>query len=352
MGAGSCKVSLPNSAPAGLSSGEGSEGNRETFVLPDYMCNGVQIVPQSRLVVRATLRLQEGATMVVSALVDTGAELNLFRKGLIGERFLRRAEKPKTFVAANKEVMVGGSMEAPCDVVLFGRDMETGLEEEQAYPTVFYDADIGMDVILSYDWLRRANVDVRCRRHGLEANRPQGTLWVPGVKLSRPKGMAYLGTTGVDGSAPFCLEVREGSLNHQCEDYTVRWPVVWEIMHRLGVKPERDCFASQGNSRFSRFWTKGDDALNQTWAAGEVLWVNPPWRLWPRTAEKILEGTSEVVCVLPAWGKPWVQDLLRVASGRVYFERGNRLFEVEGKPSHNTQWGTWALWFKAGPRVM
>ena len=101
------------------------------------MCNGVQIVPQTRLVVRITLRLKEGATMVVSALVGTGAELNLFRRGIIGERFLREAEKPKRFVAANKEVMEGGSLEAPCDVILFGKDMETGLEDQEAYPTLF-----------------------------------------------------------------------------------------------------------------------------------------------------------------------------------------------------------------------
>ena len=57
--------------------------NRETIVLPDYMCSGIEIVPQTRLVVRITLKLSGGATMVVSSLVDTGAELKLFRKGLI-----------------------------------------------------------------------------------------------------------------------------------------------------------------------------------------------------------------------------------------------------------------------------
>ena len=70
MGAGSCKVSLPNSAPAGLTSGEGSEGNRETYVLPDYMCNGVHMVPQTKLVVRVTLRLTGGTLLEVAALVD------------------------------------------------------------------------------------------------------------------------------------------------------------------------------------------------------------------------------------------------------------------------------------------
>ena len=75
MGAGSCKVSLPNSAPAGLTSGEGSEGNRETYALPNYMCNGVHIAPQTKLVARVTLRLTGGTLMEAEALVDTGAEL-------------------------------------------------------------------------------------------------------------------------------------------------------------------------------------------------------------------------------------------------------------------------------------
>ena len=194
-------------------------------------------------------------------------------------------------------------------------------------------------------------MDVRCRRHGLEANRPQGTLWVPGMKLPSPGGTLYLGATGQVRSMPTCMAVRERP-QQPCEDYTVRWPVVWEITCRLGVKPERDCFASQGNSRFSRCWTKEENALTMDWSAGEVLWVNTPWNLWPRVAQKILESTNEVVCILPAWGKPWVQDLLRVARRRVYFERGNRVFEVEARPSHNTPWGTWALRIGAGYPVM
>ena len=95
-----------------------------------------------------------------------GTLLEACRRGLIGERFLREAEKPENVVAANKERIQGGSMEAPCDVNLCGKDMETGFSDEESYPTVFYDANIGMDIILSYDWLRRADVDVRCRRHG------------------------------------------------------------------------------------------------------------------------------------------------------------------------------------------
>ena len=190
-------------------------------------------------------------------------------------------------------------MEAPCDVISSGRDMETGCSNEESYPTVFYDANIGMDIILSYDWLRRADVDVRCRRHGLEANRPQGILWVPGMKLPSPGGTLYLGATGVVRGMVTCMAVRECP-QQPCEDYTVRWPVVWEITSRLGVKPERDCFASQRNSRFSRCWTKEENALTMDWNAGELLWINPPWNLWPRVPQKILDSTNEVVCILPA----------------------------------------------------
>ena len=91
--------------------------------------------------------------------------------------------------------------------------------------------------------------------------------------------------------------------------------------------------------------------MTQEWAKDEVMWLNPPWRMWPEVTEKVMRSECEAICILPAWSKPWIQWLVGAATRRVYFEAGVRMFEVDGRPVPNTLWGVWALRIKAGPRT-
>ena len=116
------------------------------------------------------------------------------------------------------------------------------------------------------------------------------------------------------------------------------------------MEPPRDCFADERNKRCSLFYSKEDDALTKAWQKGEVMWVNPPSRIWPEVAEKVMSSECAAICVLPAWSKPWVQQLGGAADQKIYFEGGVRMFEVEGKPVPNTWWGIWALRINQGPR--
>ena len=84
----------------------------------------------------------------------------------------------------------------------------------------------------------------------------------------------------------------------------MRAPFYREIVGRFGVEPARDCFATSENARCTAFWTEEDDALSKVWGKGEVLWMNPPWRLWPQVAEKLMGSTCEAIVVCPAWSKP------------------------------------------------
>ena len=53
------------------------------------------------------------------------------------------------------------------------------------------------------------------------------------------------------------------------ENYQVETPVVADIISRLGVSPEVDCFATKENKRFDRWWGEGSpeaqDAFTQHW---------------------------------------------------------------------------------------
>ena len=71
--------------------------------------------------------------------------------------------------------------------------------------------------------------------------------------------------------------------------------------------------------------------------------MNPPWNLWKEAAEKLLQSRCKAICVVPAWSKPWVWDLVCAATTRIYAECGTRLFRSNGKNCPATNWGTWIL---------
>ena len=317
-------------------------------MVSDHTLGGESIGPQSRLMVRACLRLADGAEIPITALVDTGAEISLLCKGLVRPEYFRRSARPKKFITASQAVMEGGLSEVACQLVVHGVDMDTRVVTQVACPTTFYDTSLGVDAILSYDWLRQNDVEIKCRRHGLMVNCSHRPTWVAGIVSSAATDQVPQGINRVVGQTPTSAE-EDAGVN---ENYTVRGPFVQEITKGLRVEPQRDCFAAEGNQRFSTYWTREENALTKSWNEGEVLWMNPPWRLWPEVAAKLLASTCEAVCVLPAWAKPWTQSLVQVASRWLYFEAGVRMFEVDGRAASNTRWGVWALLVRAGPRKL
>ena len=179
MGAGPCLQSLPN-PPARVAEGDGA-CKRETLVVSNRPPVSGVPTPQRRLVVQGTMRLTDGTEVPVQALIDTGAEVNLVRKGLVFANYFQPSLRPKRFVTADQAVMEGGAREVPCEFLLHGADMDTGLTTQVVCHTRFYDANIGVDAILSYEWLRQADIEIRCRRHGLHVNHAQGPVWIPGM---------------------------------------------------------------------------------------------------------------------------------------------------------------------------
>ena len=107
-------------------------------------------------------------------------------------------------MTANHAVLDGGLYEVPCEVVLEGRDRDTCEGVIITCPTSFYDADVRVDALLSYEWLRQYDVDVRCRRRGLEFwrwrdpregknyeerwERVRAPVWVAGVDAAKIGG--------------------------------------------------------------------------------------------------------------------------------------------------------------------
>jgi hypothetical protein len=76
------------------------------------------------------------------------------------------------------------------------------------------------------------------------------------------------------------------------DDYGMRTEVFEECVQRLKLVPTRDCFATQETKKSGRYYSSEDDALSFEWDPNEVLWINPPWTLWPQAVDKLLASSA------------------------------------------------------------
>ena len=62
----------------------------------------------------------QGTTYTIRALVDTGAEVNVIRGGIIPEADLVTLDQPRRLTAANQQAIIGGDKEARVVIHLTG----------------------------------------------------------------------------------------------------------------------------------------------------------------------------------------------------------------------------------------
>ena len=288
-----------------------------------------------RLALEGSLVMKDGVRFSVSALVDTGSEVNLVRKGLVDPKYLRPCGPEVSFVAVNKQGLGGNHNRLSCELSFQGCERDTKEKTTVVFPFRCFDASIDVDAILSYEWLARQGVTVWPRQHGVTVEGAGNSVWVPGVKAGAEARKVN----------EVCRVRRQEKAEkpEEEENYVVRREYFEEFTRRLNLKPVRDCFASDAETQCEKFFSIEEDALQQRWDPTEVLWLNPPWSLWPQVAAKLLGSTCTAVCVLPAWRKQWVRDLVHTATRRLYIDIGTRLFQRQGKKCAGVQWGVWVL---------
>ena len=126
------------------------------------------------------------------------------------------------------------------------------------------------------------------------------------------------------------------------ESYPVEASVVADITSRFGVSPEVDCFATQANKRFDRWWgedsPEAQDAFAQNWA-GPMLWMNPPFSRIGEVVRKIARDGAHAVLVVPDWPRrTWHKEAMRMAMVSLRYPVGNHIFEMPGTRKRPTPW--------------
>ena len=146
------------------------------------MCHLRRLEPERALKVRVQLHLGDGSVHSALALVDTGAEYNLCNPRDVRTTQWRAAAVPIRLVAANDNVMEGGSQELSTHMHIQGWGATTGDcgPREVRLPATFYQAEVGAPLILSYSWMVDQGVVVAPAHGCMLASTAGKDTWVGG----------------------------------------------------------------------------------------------------------------------------------------------------------------------------
>ena len=131
--------------------------------IPSYQMNKVRKVGEHlQFLMEVSLISSESTRKSISILVDTGAEANLVRKGLLSDSLMRNAREPLSFVTASGQPLEGGKRTAK--LTLFFEQVVSGqtLPQNRSFQAEFYEAEIGVDAILSFPWMAQHKIGVFC----------------------------------------------------------------------------------------------------------------------------------------------------------------------------------------------
>ena len=106
-----------------------------------------------QLLLDVRARGSDGRKLVLRVLVDTGAEANLVRKGLVTPELLKPAKTPLTLVTADGSRMEGGSREVTLQLCFASTTPNEAGKPEWCTRATFHEADIRVDAILSCPWM-------------------------------------------------------------------------------------------------------------------------------------------------------------------------------------------------------
>ena len=146
-----------------------------------------QMENELQLVLELKTELEGGERRNLKVLVDTGAEANLIRTGLVPKRFTRPAHKVLELVAVNGQVLQGGKTTADVKVY-FTQEVNGEIQgKELDFNVTFWEADIEVDAILSHPWLFENKIGVFPHHKALAVDRPRFTLLYGILPKCRPR---------------------------------------------------------------------------------------------------------------------------------------------------------------------
>ena len=145
-----------------------------------------------QLLMPLQVELHNGTKMLLNALVDTGAQVNLIRSGLVAPHLLSHAESPIRLLAANGQTIQGGDKLLTLRMDFLQVRNGVCSSEMLIVGGTFFQAAIEVDMILSYPWLRENKIGVFAHHNSLALDEPEFTLlygWKGGGGKKRKRNL-------------------------------------------------------------------------------------------------------------------------------------------------------------------
>lgn len=131
----------------------------------------------------------KGRKYHLKVLIDTGAEVNVIKRGLLPPECIRQNKSPINMTAADATTLIGGQTGVSGVIAFAGTEHDTKVWTELRCPAHFYEANIAAQAILSYGWIASQNFVINSGRHGLGFEDDNIKLFISGLnkdELSRP----------------------------------------------------------------------------------------------------------------------------------------------------------------------
>ena len=91
-------------------------------------------------------------------LVDSAAKMKIVKKGLLPRFCFKRAQRRCHFIKASEGTLPGGRDDVELYLICHAKDPITHETFDLVIPTVFYEAAIPGDAIISYGWLGKSEI--------------------------------------------------------------------------------------------------------------------------------------------------------------------------------------------------
>ena len=158
-------------------------GLQEGEQLGEHLVNILAVKsPKSALMLHMVTLLPNNLKIPLRVLVDTGYEMCLVRTGLIPPEFFMPARNKLSLVTANGSLLAGGQKECTLNLIANGFQTETNLCSFLELPTICMEANINVDLILSFGWFAERNIDICASQYGVRVN-SQPAYFIPGAMV-------------------------------------------------------------------------------------------------------------------------------------------------------------------------
>ena len=129
-----------------------------------------------QLILKVDATFENGETKQIWVLIDTGAEANLIRRGVVPDHITYPAKKVLNLIAANGQPIQGGKRTARFNFGLTQFVDGVKLEDKLPLLAELWEADIELDAILSYPWMVENQIGIFPHLKALAKDFPKLTL--------------------------------------------------------------------------------------------------------------------------------------------------------------------------------